>query len=333
MNPNHRDKKLLFGLECEDCGNLTAFADDSVYIHASKLRILNQEKIDNSFLQIRDFLNSNGMQINEGKTFLTEFMTKQKRGRLNGTPPTLTVTVRVEDEHDKDRCNLEDRIIQDSTISRTLGLNLQNNLSWEAHLSRGKKAVLPRARSQLGRLFKLQDSLSRKTKLLLVNSLVISKLAYGICLWGHGTENHLRQAQILMNQAGRFITGMDRTSRSSDIMTQCHWLNVREMTRYYTLIQFFKTVKWGAPEALRRRIEIEDDLLISTERPRLLLTQGAFRVQAVALWNNLPDSIRTEGSLSRFKVLLRRWIIERRDDDDDDDDDPDPDLDDRHLDS
>ena len=319
VDPVHRKESVLFGAECNDCGSLMVFADDSLIIHSSNIRTLNQERIDGSFLKIRDFLNSNGLQINEGKTFLTEYMTKQKRGRLRGVPPSLSVTVRVEDKDNRGIFRLEDKTVEDSSYSRTLGLNLQNTLSWEAHLTKGKKAVLPSARKQLGRLFKLRDSLSTKLKLLLVNSLVLSKITYVICLWDHGTSNHLRQAQILLNQAGIYVTGMDRTARSTDIMLQCDWLNIRELASYHTLIQFYKTVKWGAPTVLRARIEVDDNLLIATERPRLLLTQGAYRVRATPLWNNLPDYLRMEMSLSKFKVLLKRWLKERRNSEDDHD--------------
>ena len=39
----------------------------------------NQDKIDDNFLRIRDFLHSNDLQVNDAKTNLTEFMTHQKR--------------------------------------------------------------------------------------------------------------------------------------------------------------------------------------------------------------------------------------------------------------
>ena len=120
---------------CKDCGSLTAFADDSLAIHSSKHRVINQERIDSSFLKVRDFLNSNGLQINEGKTFLMECMTKQKRGRLRGVPPALKVRIRIEDKDNKGSYILEDRTVENSTYSRTLGMNIQNSLSWEAHLT------------------------------------------------------------------------------------------------------------------------------------------------------------------------------------------------------
>ena len=156
VNPTHREEHTLFGGDCDDCGSLTIFADDLLYLFSSNNRALNQQRIDDKFIQIRDFLNSNGLQINEAKTFLTEFMTAQKWARLRGIPPELTVVEKAVDKSDPTRVVFKDKHITDSKCSRTLGLNLTNNLSWEGHIVSGKKAILPGARRQLGRLYRLK---------------------------------------------------------------------------------------------------------------------------------------------------------------------------------
>ena len=58
-----------------------------------------------------DFLNSNGLEVNAGKTTLTEYMTHQKRSKLRGIPPELTVTELVRDR-------LVDSHITDSSYCR-----------------------------------------------------------------------------------------------------------------------------------------------------------------------------------------------------------------------
>ena len=51
VDPIHRDDRVLFGGKCDDCGTLTVFADDSLYVYSSNNRTLNQEKINNYFFQ------------------------------------------------------------------------------------------------------------------------------------------------------------------------------------------------------------------------------------------------------------------------------------------
>ena len=70
------------------------------------------------------------MQVNDSKTHLTEFMTHQKRTKIGGIPPDLTVRELTVDKHGV--LKLEDNLISDSIYCRMLGIHLQNNLSWGA---------------------------------------------------------------------------------------------------------------------------------------------------------------------------------------------------------
>ena len=58
-------------------------------------------------------------------------MLKQKRARLPGIPPDLTVGEKVTDKN-TGQVRFEDKHITDSKIFRLLGMNLQNNLTWES---------------------------------------------------------------------------------------------------------------------------------------------------------------------------------------------------------
>ena len=306
----HRNTEKLFNSNCTRCGLLPVFADDIQYQYQSNSRDANQDKIDENFVRIRDFLQSHGLQINEMKTGLTEFMTKQKRARTRGIPPDLTVTKTIKDKR-TGQSRTEDDLVNDSRICRTLGMNLQNNLAWEAHLVKGKKAVLPAARKILGSLYRLKDKVSQRIKLQLTNSLVISKISYGICLWGNTTTNYVRKAQILLNQSGRFVTGKGRTTRQTEIMSECGWMNCRQMTEYHTLLQIFKTVRWGTPAYIRSKIEICEEEKLSTNAPRLQLTANSYRMKAVQYWNEMPMTMRSEVRISHFKKSVKRWILER----------------------
>ena len=82
-NLSHKNNEKLSGERCIKCRMMTIFADDAEYVTASRSRGRNQDRIETSFQNIVDFLNSHWLEVNQGKTCLTEFMTKQKRGRLH----------------------------------------------------------------------------------------------------------------------------------------------------------------------------------------------------------------------------------------------------------
>ena len=120
---------------------------------------------------------------------------------------------------------MEDNLISDSVFCRMLGVTLQNNLSWGGHLMLGKKPLLPAVRRMIGMITRASQGMSKKTRLKLVNSLVVSRLTYRLCLWGNTTRNHQIRVQTVLNSAARLITGLPRTTRQSTLMEDCNWLS------------------------------------------------------------------------------------------------------------
>ena len=283
-----------FGNECGKCGKLTIFADDAQYSNTSNSRHLNQERIEKNFVRIVDFVNSCGLEVNQAKTTLTEYMTRQKWVRTPGQAPTLKVVENVEGI-------LVDKIVTDKNYSRILGGNICGNLSWISHLSTGKRALLPAIRKQLGGLSSLRESLSRKAKLQLANSFIISRLNYLVCLWGNTTVNQVQKAQVCLNVAARFVLNARKSTKQRDLMMQCNWLTVAKLTEFHSLIQLWKVLRWGIPESLTDNFEIVEDDLVSTKKARLRLTVLAWRCGTVRKWNDLPLTLHTELRISKFK--------------------------------
>ena len=87
-------------------------------------------------------MNSLELVVNLSKTSLLEGMVKQKRSRQKDVQPSLTTIKK----------NGEEKIIYPEQYIILLGTNIEQNLSWNAHLIHGDKAVLPTCRQQLGSL-------------------------------------------------------------------------------------------------------------------------------------------------------------------------------------
>ena len=215
QDPAHRNQTKLFTKDCNVCAKLPIFADDAEMILTGRNRRDMQDTIDDNFIKIKDFLNSNGLEINEGKMNLTEFLLKQKRSRLKGIPPELTASEKIVDKR-TGTVKIRDKHVTDSKYCKVLGLTLQNDLTWDGHLSRGKKPLIPALRSQIGVLSKVGKFMSCKARLQVMNALVISRLSYGISIWGNTTANQTRKGQIVLNMAARFITGKARTTKAAE---------------------------------------------------------------------------------------------------------------------
>ena len=166
QDPSHLDKEELFGRECEICGNIIQYADDTTYLATNKHRQKNQDKLIENSENLKTFLNTNGLTINLDKTKIVEIMIKQKRGRTRGEPPKLTVW----------NSNQVAEVVEDTGQVRILGMNVQANLTWNNHLEQGPKAILPQLRKNLGMMKRLGRILPQNSRNTLARGMILSRL-------------------------------------------------------------------------------------------------------------------------------------------------------------
>ena len=292
----------LFGHPCEKCGGITMYSDDATYIIANKRREQNQVKLEENFGKILDFMNNNELTMNLGKTTLTECMLSQKKGRTPGPPPKLSVSTGpgvIKEIVDKGEC-------------KVLGATLQSNMSWAIHLVRGKHALLPTLKKQLGALQHLGKKVPLRCRKLIATGLILSKMTYLIPLWGSSTKNYMRKAQAVWNKTARWTTGLNRRTRTKELMVQNNWLTVQEMVRYHSTVLMWKTIYNRKPRHIFNKLDIDENYKIDQNESRLQFTRRGYRHRTTTHWNEMTEDLRTNQSIASFKKSLKSWIIDRR---------------------
>ena len=299
---SHNLNENLFGSNCELCGVITNFADDTTLTVRSKSRDENRIRMQDGLHKITEFLNSNGMVINQDKTQITESMVYQKRTKTPGQPPTL---------EGKDNMGVE-TTIKNSKDCRILGLQIQEDLGWRAHLEGKNKPLLPQLRQKLGQLKFIGKAVPKKGRLLLINSLLISKIIYTISIYGDLQEVHSKKLQTIMNNAARYICGLGKRTGTMELMAKCNWLSFKELTKYHSLVHLWKLVKTGKPELIASKFKLIDDNYLRNHNPRLQLVSRNFRWRITLEWNKLNQELRDTTKLSIFKKGLKHWILSAR---------------------
>ena len=186
-NAVHRQDHALFNDNCNDCGTIPTYADDSTLVITTDTRFQAQDKIVTKMEKVKTFLNNNSLTVNGTKTEILEMMVQQKLRWVRGAPPQLSVT--------KQDGTL--KVISASNSVRLLGGNLDKSCSWKHHLSLGEKALLPSLRSKIGALAHIAGNIPMKCKLLLANGLILSKIIYLIPMWGGLDLGGSRSIQVL----------------------------------------------------------------------------------------------------------------------------------------
>ena len=189
---------------------------------------------------------------------------------------------------------------------------MQSNMSWQAHLESGLKALLPQVRRQFGHLRHQGNLIPRASRRNLVQGLIVSRLSYLLPLWGGAGETYLRRAQVVLNTAAKWSTGLRKRTKIGDLMEAAGLMSIKEQVKISTAVVTWKVVNLNKLRRLSEKMHITPDFKIETTVPRLEFTKSCFRWRASEQWNEMEPELRQEQSLKAFKIQYRRKVLDDR---------------------
>ena len=95
-------------------------------------------------------------------------------------------------------------------------------------------------------------------------------------------------------------------------------LSINQLTAYHTLLTVHKTKTSGKPKYLDERLQCtqaNDNLVHPTRqlnkiyvKQNLSISRGGFVYRGGLLWNRLPDDLKCERQLGKFKTRVKAWV-------------------------
>ena len=107
---------------------------------------------------------------------------------------------------------------------KSLGLILDNKLSWDAHVS----SVSRRCMGILSGLSHARHHLPNGVIGTLVTALVISQIRYCISVYGNGSKQNSERIQKVLNFAARVVFGRKKFDHVSDLLVPLGWLRPQQ---------------------------------------------------------------------------------------------------------
>ena len=100
-------------------------------------------------------------------------------------------------------------------------------------------------------------------------------------------------------------------------------MNVTQLIEYHSLLTLCRTVRSGHPDYFQQKIHTESNTgrihrsltsgkLKNGDRTGLKLVSSSWRWRSIEQWNRMPENLRTENQISRFKRKLKIWIKESK---------------------
>ena len=276
------------------------YADDTnVTFYAATIPDL-ESQINSDLKYINRWLKANKLSLNVAKTEFMVISSRQKLQSLND----YTMNIHINGVP-----------INQSNQSKSLGLIIDENLSWKANIHEISKKVS----SGIGALKRVRPFASMHTAIRIYKGLIEPHFDYCSAVWDGLTQQLSEKLQRLQNRAIRVITKSTYDTISRFLLNSLGWdnLSVRRAKQKANLM--YKYINSLAPAYLRNLFaprtpnyyfrNAKKKLMLP--KPRTDYLKLGFSYSGALLWNNLPEEIRTSNFLGFLKRSSHRWFSDQ----------------------
>ena len=171
--------------------------------------------------------------------------------------------------------------------------------------------------STLCQISRVRHLFSRPVLLMILNSLVFSKLYYCSTVWAGTFKQNLQKLQLVQNFAARIVTNTKKFDHVTPVLRELQWPSVKSQLEVRDVTLLNKIINGLAPAYLANKIRKRSDAHSYSTRYKDQLqspfcktapAQRSFFYRSINIWNSLCYS-RNNESLSDFKINVRRELF------------------------
>lgn len=268
-----------------------SYADDTnITIAAGNFTEL-EKRINHELDNVNNWLISNRLSLNSSKT---EYMIVASNYKLGNLCWPLNV-------------KLGGNLISRTNCSKSLGVYLDERLSWNDQIQRMSKKVS----SAIGGLRQIRDYVPLSTLISTYKAFIQPIFDYCDIVWGSLNKEQSNHLQRLQNRAARVITRSSYDIRSADILENLGLDNLSNRRLKHSLNFMHKVVHGDAPVYLTDSItyvqnndgrsHLRGSTNLHLERPRSEAMKRSFAYRGASVWNKLPPEIKSLKSHAAFR--------------------------------
>ena len=163
-------------------------------------------EMNKDLCRIRDWCFDNHLLLNTSKTKLMVFGSRQMISKV----PDFRLSL------------LGKELIPVQT-AKDLGVTFDSSLSFDCHVVKTASSCM----SSLAQINRVKHVLDKSLLILVIRSLVFSKMYYCSSVWANTTANNIRRLQAVQNFAARIITKSRKFDHITPLLTELHWIPVK----------------------------------------------------------------------------------------------------------
>ena len=276
-------------------GKIISFADDTVLLFEGNTwdNVLNLAS--NELQRVQEWFDRNLLTLNIDKTKFLAFSAKQ-------TELPRNIFLKLHSCQNREQCNCP-TVVQESSV-RYLGVLVDDKLKWDLHCVEVAKKIRKVAYKFILLRNVMNDTLLKS----IYFSLVQSVLSYGIIAWGAASKTSIDPVYKAQKLIIKIINKKPRRYSTDALFREYDVMSVRKLYIHKTLLHLHYHSHLALPIIHQHNTRIRHT---HYQLPRKNKTFGQKHASYIApkLYNKLPIEIKQAEPSSRFRKLLKDWIL------------------------
>ena len=205
--------------------------------------------------------------------------------------------------------NINDQKINSENCVKLLGIEIDNKLCFEQHIS----TLCKKASNQLNAIGRIQKFMGFIEKEILLNSFVYSNFNYCPLVWHFCSSKSLNKIEKIQERALRLLHN-DFTSDYSELLKKSGKPSMEVKRLRMLAVEIFKTLNNLNPDYMK---EIFFKTTNLTHRPFDIKVsqnsstkdgQKSLKSLGPHIWNSLPIEIKAKTNYEKFKNYINKWF-------------------------
>ena len=283
-----------------DC-QVIQYADDTQFIHTGDINDIQglMSRGEECIAKAKLYFNKNGLMLNAKKT---QCMFVGTRGLLSRIPSDVHMLV-------------DGNPIFPSNSIKNLGIHFDNHMKFDTHIKELSRKVY----GLIMYVNRIKHNFSKSSRISVIQSLILSQITYGICIWGTANLTQIGRVQKLQNFAAKVaLGGAAKHDHVTPYLKELGWLKVKEKYYFELGVVIYNVTNKRIPHWLLTLPRVSDvnERIVNTRQQQQLyvpkyntcLGEKSLTVAGPSLWNSLPTDVKDKNSLSSFKCSFKTYL-------------------------
>jgi len=279
--------------------NYVIYADDiQLWLHSNVDDLCHTiQRITDCINDLKHWLSAHFLLLNGSKTEVILLSSQRVLSRVSLTELTIDgVNIKISDK------------------VRDLGVILDSSLTFQHHIA----SVSATSFAYLRVISRIRKTLSISDCLLLVHSLVISRLLFCTTVFNGVSKKQLQKLQRILNAAIRVVDFKSRRDNVNNALQQYNWLKIEKLVVLRSAALIFSILQSGKPTYLidrlsplqrTRQLRSNDNFLLTIPHCSSQMGERSFERYAPTIWNSIPINLKKLTKKEEFMAKYKHHLL------------------------